>query len=911
MSRIIISVLICHAVLCVLPPSAQSRPKTLVQWDFDSSDDMRGWAANSSVQELYVTNGHLTGRTIGQDPAIISPQFKIRAFANQFVEIKMRSGKGIGELFWTNTTAEPYGGFRPEWHKSVEYEEGGDRVYRIFPFWQALEQVIRLRLDPPANTEFAVDYIKVCELELEQAKESFFDFRRSNCGWVMPDGQLPLQASEGIILAGVSDVQIVSPSLNLQAESCPWVSVCVATRSANEAILKWVTESLPGIQSIRIPLRQDGKAHTYNVSMEDVPEWIGEIGMMALTVNNKNGEASKIVFLGVGNKPRGASEIAVARFGLKNTVNRVGKIVSLEAVIKNVGGEPTRPLQLRLTLSPGVSYQGSATQTVRRLEPGESIVVAWQVKANRYGTSTAKLEIEGAGAGKVTAVSPLRFDQPLDTKPMSYVPEPQPVRGDFEVGVYYFPGWSTYARWSVLNDFPERKPVLGYYREGEPEVADWHIKWMVEHGITFIIYDWYWSAGSRMLEHALHKGYFNARYHEKIKFCLLWANHNPPRTSSAEDMRNVTKYWLDNYFLRPDYYKVDGKPVVVVFSPQRLTEDMGVEGVRNAFNESRKMAKERGLAGVYFVACVYPDVKRISLCEQEGYDALSGYNYPNAGDKGQMHAPYADMVSGYQEFWDTIADSSRLPYIPVVEPGWDSRPWHGVNARVRTGKTPELFQKMLENAKAFVEKRNPAAKPKMVFIEAWNEFGEGDYIEPHREFGFAYLDAIRAVFTSAAPRHVDITPMDVGLGPYELEKPPIVTSWTFDTDSSQLWDCTQGLANAHIENGCMIAFSTSNDPAFYSPPVEIDSKKFKSMEIRMRIDKGREGQLFWSWPGRGMTEAASTRFKLVPGEFHTYRLNLDSCPAWKSRITSIRLDPTDADGAKVEIDYIRFVPKKD
>ncbi|MGB9587033.1 MAG: hypothetical protein ACPL7O_02515 [Armatimonadota bacterium] len=214
----------------------------------------------------------------------------------------------------------------------------------------------------------------------------------------MPNGQPLLPTSKGVVLSGVSDVQIVSPKLSFEAESCPWVSVCVATHSANEAIVKWVTESLPGIQSIRIPLRQDGKAHTYNVSMEDVPEWIGKIGMMVLTVNNKKGEVSELVFVGVGDKPRGPSDIAVARFGLKNTVNRVGKIVALEAVIKNVGGETARLLQLNLALSPGVNHHGPATQTVKRLKPGESTVVAWQVKANRYGTSTAKLEIKGAGA---------------------------------------------------------------------------------------------------------------------------------------------------------------------------------------------------------------------------------------------------------------------------------------------------------------------------------------------------------------------------------------------------------------------------------------------------------------------------------------------------------------------------------
>ena len=112
--------------------------------------------------------------------------------------------------------------------------------------------------------------------------------------------------------------------------------------------------------------------------------------------------------------------------------------------------------------------------------------------------------------------------------------------------------------------------MLGWYREGSPEVADWQIKWAVEHGITFFAYDWYWSKGSRQLEHALHDGYFQARYRHLLKFCLLWANHNPPGTSSLEDCLAVTHYWITNYFRRPEHLTAAGKPVVIIFSPQRF-----------------------------------------------------------------------------------------------------------------------------------------------------------------------------------------------------------------------------------------------------------------------------------------------------------------------------------------------------
>ena len=74
-----------------------------------------------------------------------------------------------------------------------------------------------------------------------------------------------------------------------------------------------------------------------------------------------------------------------------------------------------------------------------------------------------------------------------------YVPEPRPVTSDYLVGVHYFSGWKqgTHFGWQKVEPHPERKPLLGYYDEGDPEVADWEIKWALEHGINYFVYCWY------------------------------------------------------------------------------------------------------------------------------------------------------------------------------------------------------------------------------------------------------------------------------------------------------------------------------------------------------------------------------------------------------------------------------------
>lgn len=110
-------------------------------------------------------------------------------------------------------------------------------------------------------------------------------------------------------------------------------------------------------------------------------------------------------------------------------------------------------------------------------------------------------------------------------QPADYVPEPVPCESALTVGCYYFPGHFSPARWIPMRDAGYPMPLLGYYRDGTPEVADWHIKWAVEHGIDFFAFDWYGSHVSGPNdEHnkALDEGFLRARYRNRMQFCLMW-----------------------------------------------------------------------------------------------------------------------------------------------------------------------------------------------------------------------------------------------------------------------------------------------------------------------------------------------------------------------------------------------------
>jgi hypothetical protein len=578
-------------------------------------------------------------------------------------------------------------------------------------------------------------------------------------------------------------------------------------------------------------------------------------------------------------------------------------------------------------------------QTALRTIPfGVDETFEWEVQADEPRAVEARLSVKGANVEPLEATASLAFTRRPDVPfvvrhesavpgdattvadyKLDYVPEPQPVHGDYQVGVYYFPGWAAGASWAPILNYRERQPLLGWYREGLPEVADWQIKWAVEHGIDFFIYDWYWNQGGRSLEHGLHDGFFPARYQHLLKFCLLWANHNPPFQpkdparkveEATQDLLNVTDFWIENYFRRDNYLKLDGKPVMVIFSTGRITQDLGHGNVRAAFEQMRERCRQAGLAGLFLVACSGDDANVLRMLAEEGYDATSGYNWPGAGMKPEegRRSPFDSLIGGYRQMWENIAQAKAIPLIPPVCGGWDSRPWHGDGALVRYGRTPDKFRRHLEETRAFLDTHGEAVPAKMCFIEAWNEWGEGSYIEPHAEFGFGYLDAIRSVFTNAPADHLDLVPDDVGLGPYDVPLPTYRTAWEFDTDGDgEGWGPMMQVRDVRAVNGALHARTSGRDPALSGALLRAVAATHPFLVTRIKATRDFSAQLFWQTTTSPISEANSVHFDVRgDGEWHEYRLRLTDNPRWRGVIIGLRFDLGSEPEVEVDVDYLRL-----
>lgn len=333
----------------------------------------------------------------------------------------------------------------------------------------------------------------------------------------------------------------------------------------------------------------------------------------------------------------------------------------------------------------------------------------------------------------------------------------------FRIGVYYYPGWRddtlgsvSPKPWEALRDYPEREPLLGYYRDGDPAIMARQIDWMAEYGLDFVVFDWYWNHQAGALKkHAL-DAFFSAPQRRGLKAGLLWANHTEFPASAAQFERMVAA-WLA-YFAHPDYLRIDGRPAVFVFSIRQLADKAQVFGssAEVLLDRAREMARAAGFPGIYFIGATSANSPLLAKPgSTAGFDALSAYNYHGAatfrypGGHAESHS-FEELDRGYRDHWQWMMARSPLPYILPMTTGWDRRPWGGSGDRLhdQSRAAPAEFAAHLEAARAMMI-RHPAQTLRMGVICCWNEYGEGSFLEPTKSGQFALLERVRQTFGDA------------------------------------------------------------------------------------------------------------------------------------------------------------------
>lgn len=370
-----------------------------------------------------------------------------------------------------------------------------------------------------------------------------------------------------------------------------------------------------------------------------------------------------------------------------------------------------------------------------------------------------------------------------------------------QVGVYYFPNYHVdkrneavhgkgWTEWQLMKHATPRfpghgelpQPLWGYNDEADPEVMEMKIDAAADHGVDFFIYDWYYYDDGLYLERGLEEGYMGAKNNSRVKFCLMWANHDwkeihprpltgphrllYPGTVTTETFDRMTDYVIEKYFLYPSYQLVNGAPYFSFYDLGKLMASFGsLEATRRALDAFRSKTKKAGFPDAHLNAVVWgrpilpgetTPVDPVKLVKDLGFDSVTSYVWVHhaALEKSPM-TPYEDARDQYFEYARKAFGMFGVPYYPNVSMGWDSTPrtvqseiWSPVGypyTNIISGNTPAAFGKALKMTRELVE-RNGGAD--IVTINAWNEWTEGSYLEPDTKNKMGYLEAIRDVFAS-------------------------------------------------------------------------------------------------------------------------------------------------------------------
>jgi hypothetical protein len=340
------------------------------------------------------------------------------------------------------------------------------------------------------------------------------------------------------------------------------------------------------------------------------------------------------------------------------------------------------------------------------------------------------------------------------------------------------------ARPLFEGHYQPKQPLWGYEPDDDPKTMEKWIDVASGHKVNTFIFDWYWYEGKPFLENTV-RAFVQSPNTGKMNFYLMWANHhitgsllNTYRYSTEkypndtliwkgtvdwENYKNIVAHVIQQFFAQPNYLKIDGQPVFAIYRTDLLLENFGNswEETRKGLDYFRNEVKKAGFPGLHLQLIhdwnweepylLSPDAAggktAREVTELLGINSITSYNM---GKCSYDHVQNAAFAHTLREKLDTALD---IPVFPCVSTGYDNSPRYP-NQTIEGiyNRNPESFKPLLLQAKEFAD-RHPE-QPKIVVINAWNEWIEGSYLLPDMKYGFGYLEAVRDVMSGKYDEYI-------------------------------------------------------------------------------------------------------------------------------------------------------------
>jgi lipopolysaccharide biosynthesis protein len=349
-----------------------------------------------------------------------------------------------------------------------------------------------------------------------------------------------------------------------------------------------------------------------------------------------------------------------------------------------------------------------------------------------------------------------------------YLPQYHPIPENDEWWGKGFTEWRNVVKGTAIVDGqyqPHLPKDLGFYDLRLPEIREQQANLAKESGIYGFCYYHYWFHGKRLIESPLNE--VLASNKPDFPFCLCWANESWSRNwdgkekqvlmkqeYSIEDDKEHIKYLCENVFNDSRYITVDGKPVFIIYRPSSFPD------MKKTVSLWRSEAKRMGFKDIYFIFFWAFDYG-VNPAEY-GMDAAALFTPNPLPVKRKNNSVISRALNklglqftNYQkhsvyEYKDLVdyAINNKFPddftLYPCVTPMWDNYARRKLGgAKIYVNSTPALYEKWLSAiCKIWKVKKN---EENFLFINAWNEWAEGNHLEPCERWDNQYLEATKRV----------------------------------------------------------------------------------------------------------------------------------------------------------------------
>lgn len=355
-----------------------------------------------------------------------------------------------------------------------------------------------------------------------------------------------------------------------------------------------------------------------------------------------------------------------------------------------------------------------------------------------------------------------------------YLPQFHPMKENDEWWGKGFTEWTNVGKAKPLfkgHNQPRVPTELGYYDLRMPEVREQQAQLAREAGVEAFCYWHYWFGNGKQLMQDIFNDVLESG-HPDFPFCLGWANHswynktwNPDGTSTNKLLLEQTYPGIEDekmhfaFFLKAfkdkRYVKVNGAPLLYIFETTKIPDDYLIH--------LRQWTKEAGFPDLYLVGNIPGDNLDVKPHCPEAYNAFTiirqagtvkseFFRKHHSGLPFFVHRVFANIrtrifhlprvVEDYKKFipYMVTEHEKDIKSIPCIIPQWDHTPRSGLNGTLFVNTSPKLFYEVAMRAFNMIKKK--PAQEQLVILKSWNEWGEGNFMEPDLAFGRGFIDAL-------------------------------------------------------------------------------------------------------------------------------------------------------------------------